>query len=217
MNKILVSLLLLCALGAAPLACGNGGTGGSGGSSSGSGGSGGAASASIPCAQPSDPNSGRVACPGGAPASGTALPTLAAFRSIADGTGKSVKWLGGVLGQQVARDGTPTGGTLSLWMAGFCLGGTGASDLGDGLNLSANATECQVGRDCQALDCSQSPDYPFPVIDADAAITAAFPSDPAGTTYGLSYTAAVGDFWSVTSSATGTSVKIDAKTGAVIP
>ena len=42
-------------------------------------------------------------------------------------------------------------------------------------------------------------------------------SDPAGTTYGLSYTAAVGDFWSVTSSAAMTSVKIDATTGMIVP
>lgn len=200
------------------------GCGGSDSPSSGAGGGGsgtttstGSGGGPIPCAKPDDPNNGRVACPGGSPKAEDALATLADFRTIADGTGKSVKWLGGILGQQIARDGTPTGGALSLWMAGYCLGGTGPSDLGDALNLSTNGTECLAQNNCQAADCSQTIDNPLPKVDASAAIAAAFPNDPAGTTYGVSYTAAIGDFWQVTSSATGTSVKVDATSGMVIP
>jgi hypothetical protein len=210
MLKTTMRWWMVLALGLA--ACGGGDDSGGGGA-----GGGGTTGGPIACAKPTDPNNGRVACPGGSPAAEDALATLGDFRKIAEGTGESVRWLGGVLGQQIARDGTPTGGTLSLWMAGFCLGGTGPSDLGDALNLSTNGAECLAQNQCQTLDCSQSPDYPFPKVDASAAIATAFPNDPAGSVYSVQYTAAIGDFWTIGNAATSTTVKIDATTGAVVP
>lgn len=209
----MTAIAMMLSMGLA--ACGGDDTGGGTGGTSGGTTTGGAGD--IPCAQPTDPNNGRVACPGGSPTSDTALPTLTALKQVAEGTGEDVKWLGGMLGQQIARDGTPTGGVLTLWMAGFCLGGTSAMDLGDALNLSTNGTECLAERQCMALDCSVSPVYPVPTVDVDAAIQTAFPTDPAGTTYGINYTAAIGNYWTITSSASSTSVKIDGSTGAVVP
>jgi hypothetical protein len=196
------------------LACGGDGADGGDGAGKPGGGSG---EGTLACSDPSASQGGRVACPGGSPSVDTALPTLQALRTIAEATSDDVKWLGGMLGQQIARDGTPTGGTFTIWMAGFCLGATAASGIGDGLNLSTNGTECLADRQCEALDCSKATDPPFPLVDSKAAIMAAFPDDPATTSYGLSYTAAIGDYWAVTSLASSTIVNVDATSGDVIP
>jgi hypothetical protein len=189
--------------------CGAGNSGGAGGS----GGSGGSPPRDIPCASTDPSDDGRVPCPGWSGGAVDALPFLAKAASVATITGVPVKWVGLIQGQQIARDGTPTGGDLARWSATFCL--TTGEIQDDALSVRASGDECLAKRDCESMRCVNG-DVPVPpAIDAATAIHNAFPDDPEGTTYTVQFAAPVRR-WDLTSSNGGVMKKVHADTGAVI-
>jgi hypothetical protein len=73
---------------------------------------------------------------------------------------------------------------------------------------------------CQDINCDAVADTAEPAVDSAAAITTAFPADPAATLYNLELAPAANQgkrFWAVTQRPSGPTVKVDADTGAIVP
>jgi hypothetical protein len=135
-------------------------------------------------------------------------------------------WMGGIEGLKITRDGLPSpdpdvstigGQQISLytsgWVFGFCAGM-------DSVQFGAGPQTSSVSEACQAVNCSAVMTPPRPQVDSAAAIAAAFPSDPAGTLYNVSFLLPLTNnqrVWSVTQRPSGPTVKVDADTGAIQP
>ena len=149
--------------------------------------------------------------PGPAAAVRTGNQALQAMLEWMHGSYSTALWTGVLNGTYVARDGK----TGANWNGGFC----GGTDHGVNLLVSDSQAGQFVTGVCQPGRCALFTAFEMPEIDSDAAIQAAFPDDPAGTTYalGLSLMLDDHDYWTVTNATTGAYVNVDIHTGAVVP
>ena len=170
--------------------------------------------AAAPACQPSD----AAACVGTCTASqccpsldgATPLAALQSLKSAlaAEATSRLPRWFGLGFGVSLGRDGRPSGGAGS-WKTGLCVDSSGVS-------LAVATTGSWVARTCAVACEALGDDVPLPTIDAPAAITAAFPSDPTGTLYTLTINTTVqGRVWLVERQPDGAAVRVDLDTGAV--
>ncbi len=149
--------------------------------------------------------------PGPAAAARTGNQAIQAMLEWTRGSYPTALWTGVLNGTYVGRDGK----TGANWNGGFC----GGTDHGVNLLVSDSQAGQFVTGVCQPGRCALFTAFEVPEIDSDAAIQAAFPDDPAGTTYalGLSLMLDDHDYWTVTNATTGAYVKVDIHTGAVVP
>lgn len=177
----------------------------------------------VPCSV-SGSSDDAVSCPGGPSTKrATAVETLKAFESSIRGEFPEAIWMGGIMGFNIGRDGKVLDQSPGLlrpttWFGNFC-NNSGTVPM-DSLHFDTTAGECTVVRTCQVVDCSKVPVHTFPAIDSDAAIHAAFPSDPDGTLYTMQLVQDVSSNWSIVrlasdGQANGDAVLVDSETGEV--
>jgi hypothetical protein len=132
------------------------------------------------------------------------------------------RWAGGIQGLKITRDGKPSpepdaqiGNTkiyTSGWVFKFC---AGMEEIVFGAGPPTSTAE----KGCGTINCAALPEFTLPQKDSAEVIAAAFPSDPAETTYNLQIIllGSTSRIWQVTKRPSGPAVKVDADTGAVVP
>jgi len=128
------------------------------------------------------------------------------------------KWMGGLQGQYVGRDGKLNGTAAegTFWQGNFCA----PQELFHFETTMVTDQACTQQRSCQQGPCTGF-DYALPAVDSAAAILAAFPDDGADARYGVMITCAIKRVWNVSRVAEGSYAfefkKVDADTGQVVP
>ena len=151
-------------------------------------------------------------CPSAIAAGGTALSSLESARPLAEASEKNAVWSGYFSGRALDRTGHPTAVADSGWNFEFCSG-----DTGNVVDFYITKTGCSAADVCgKNYPCAA--EAQLPKLDADQAIAAAFPDDPASTLYVLGYAPKYGRRWLVArKDDTQAVVQVDADTGAVVP
>lgn len=174
--------------------------------------------APIPCAKAGDPRPSD-ACPESANvAAGTAKALVDALLPVASAAyGSGTRWAGTIQGSDVRRDGKPSGAAASGWVTAFCDPSSALwFDVTAGVCAARNLCDCKAEGTCGGAACEDANDRPFPTVDSDRAITAAFADDPGTATYDLSFDVRAGQ-WLVTRRSDAVLKKVDGTTGAIVP
>lgn len=175
-------------------------------------------------------------CPGlGSTGRATAIETLQKWEASANAKFENVKWLGGISGLYIGRDGRVLaedftvsttefmGQVLEIpsvtsWQCNYCIGGGPVPH--DKLHFTTVAGgACGAVLGCDELNCDAAPEYALPTIDSDQAILLAFPDDPDNTIYGVQLVYAIDDDWTVSRmdvrGQVPAAAKVDSRTGEV--
>lgn len=174
------------------------------------------------------------ACPGLASTGrATALETLEAWDQSIRRKFPNARWLGGIAGYYIGRDGRlleenftigevmgmPLPST-TLWQCNFCNPDGEVPQEMIHFTTVAGGT-CGAVMQCQTVNCGVVQAGDFPTIDSPEAIAVAFPDDPADTVYGVSLVLELGTHWTINrmdvKGQTPAMAKVDAFTGEVLP
>jgi hypothetical protein len=142
----------------------------------------------------------------------SAKAALETGRAVATETfGAPAKWLGGMAGVSIDRDGTPKEGALVTgWAFTFC---NGLDQIGFSVGPPQSSGECVSN----AVDCSKVTEPPAFEIDSKRLLEIAFPNDGADATYSMQLTLLTSPTWTIHNIATNVTVKVDPQTGAIVP
>ena len=174
------------------------------------------------------------ACPGlGSTGRATALETLQAWDQSVKRKFSNARWLGGIQGYYIGRDGRlleedfPIGEILGMpipssttWQCNFCNPDGEVPQEMVHFATVAGGT-CGAVMQCQTVNCGVVEERTFPTVDSPEAIAIAFPDDPADTVYGVTLVLDLGNHWAVNRmdvrDQVPASVKVDAFTGDILP
>ena len=157
----------------------------------------------------------------------TALGALHAAEPLAQKIlGATPRWVGVFEGLEITRQGQPSqtpdtvnvlGQQTNIYVAGWVFKYCAAMN---DVVFGAGPQTSSAQQGCQDINCDAVADTAEPAVDSAAAITTAFPADPAATLYNLELAPAANQgkrFWAVTQRPSGPTVKVDADTGAIVP
>lgn len=174
------------------------------------------------------------ACPGlDSTGRASALETLQAWDQSVKRKFPNARWLGGISGIYIGRDGRlldedfTIGEVLGMpipsstsWQCNFCNPDGDVPQESIHFTTAVGGT-CGAVMQCQAVNCGVVQERDFPVIDSPEAVAVAFPDDPADTVYGVSLILDLGSHWTVSRmdvrSQVPAAVKVDAFTGEILP
>lgn len=129
-----------------------------------------------------------------------------------DALGGDAKWLGGMTGITIGRDGRPkTGALVTGWAFTFC---HDMDQVGFSVQPPKSGGQCAVN----VVDCSKAPDFTPFAVDSPELIARAFPDDGADATYGLTLSLLNPDTpnWAIRNITTGETKQVDPQTGEVV-
>lgn len=151
-------------------------------------------------------------CPSSVLQGGTALEELANTQSMAEASAAGAEWSGYFEGRDIDRSGRPTTNAKSGWNFEFC-----APASGNIVDFSIGKGGCSAANLCDKHYTCGAPTA-VPALDADDAIAAAFPGDPATAVYEVIFVTKGGRAWAVAHKETPDRfVGVDSETGALLP